>query len=79
MECMFYSKKDIQKRFNISLATVNNWIKTGVIPSPRNGLYSQDSFFDLVKSIELNSYFKILIIFPEICLNKWLNKQIKIC
>lgn len=55
MECMFYSKKDIQKRFNISLATVNNWIKTGVIPSPQNGLYSQDSFFDLVKSIELNS------------------------
>jgi len=27
-------KKDIQDKFNISLETVNNWIKTGVIPPP---------------------------------------------
>lgn len=49
-----YSKKDIQNKFNISLATVNNWIKTGVIPSPVNGFYSKDSFFKLVKSLESN-------------------------
>ena len=50
-----YVKKDIQNKFNISLATVNNWIKTGVIPSPVNGCYSKDSYLDLVKTIESES------------------------
>ena len=50
-----YAKKDIQNKFNISLATVNNWIKTGVIPSPVNGYYSKDSYLDLVKTVESDS------------------------
>lgn len=50
-----YSKKDIQNKFNISLATVNNWIKTGVIPSPKNGYYSRESYFKLIKSVEMDS------------------------
>ena len=49
-----FAKKDIQNRFNISLATVNNWIKTGVIPSPENGYYTKDVYSNLVKSIENN-------------------------
>ena len=52
---VLYSKKDIQKKFNISLATVNNWIKTGVIPSPKNGYYSKESYFNLIKSVEMDS------------------------
>ena len=47
-----YAKKDIQNKFNISLATVNNWIKTGFIPSPVNGFYSKDSYINLIKTIE---------------------------
>lgn len=50
-----FAKKDIQNRFNISLATVNNWIKTGVIPSPINGYYTKDAYTALINSIELNS------------------------
>lgn len=50
-----FAKKDIQNRFNISLATVNNWIKTGVIPSPENGYYTKDVYSNLVKSIENNN------------------------
>lgn len=50
-----FAKKDIQNRFNISLATVNNWIKTGVIPSPENGFYTKDVYSSLVKSIENNT------------------------
>ena len=43
---------DIQNRLNISLATVNNWIKTGVIPSPENGYYTKDVYSNLIKTIE---------------------------
>lgn len=50
-----FVKKDIQNRFNISLATVNNWIKTGVIPAPKNGYYTKDIYSALVKSIEIDS------------------------
>ncbi|MDD7013752.1 MAG: N-6 DNA methylase [Spirochaetales bacterium] len=55
MEQTSYAKKDIQKKFNISLATVNNWIKTGVIPSPENGFYTKESYLKLIKSIESDS------------------------
>ena len=47
-----FAKKDIQNRLNISLATVNNWIKTGVIPSPENGYYTKDVYSNLIKTIE---------------------------
>lgn len=50
-----FVKKDIQKKFNISLATVNNWIKTGVIPAPENGYYTKDVYSTIVHSIETNS------------------------
>ena len=50
-----YGKKDIQKRFNISLATVNNWIKTGLIPSPTNGCYTKETYIDLVRAVEIDS------------------------
>jgi len=50
-----FVKKDIQNRFNISLATVNNWIKTGVIPAPKDGYYTRDIYLALVKSIEIDS------------------------
>ena len=47
-----FAKKDIQNRLNISLATVNNWIKTGVIPSPENGYSTKDVYSNLIKTIE---------------------------
>lgn len=50
-----FAKKDIQNKFNISLATVNNWIKTGIIPSPTNGYYTKDVYSNLIKSIEKHS------------------------
>ena len=50
-----FTKKDIQDRFNISLATVNNWIKTGVIPSPINGEYEGEVYSSLISSIESNA------------------------
>ena len=50
-----FFKKDIQNKFNISLATVNNWIKTGVIPSPKDGVYTKDDYSALIKSIETGS------------------------
>ena len=50
-----FAKKDIQNRFNISLATVNNWIKTGVIPSPKDGYYTKDVYSALITSIETST------------------------
>ena len=50
-----FVKKDIQNRFNISLATVNNWIKTGVIPSPKGGYYTKDVYSALITSIETST------------------------
>ena len=50
-----FFKKDIQDRFNISLATVNNWIKTGIIPPPINGVYTNEEYSSLVSSIEANT------------------------
>ena len=50
-----FVKKDIQNRFNISLATVNNWIKTGVIPSPKGGYYTKDAYSALITSIETST------------------------
>ena len=50
-----FTKKDIQHRFNISLATVNNWIRTGEIPSPKDGRYTKDVYFALITSIETST------------------------
>ena len=50
-----FTKKDIQNRFNISLATVNNWIKTGVIPSPKDGYYTNEIYSELISTIETDT------------------------
>jgi tRNA1(Val) A37 N6-methylase TrmN6 len=43
------SKADIQNEFGVSPATVNNWIKTGFIPSPlKDGNYT-DSIFEGIR------------------------------
>ncbi len=47
-----FDKSDVQNRFNISLATVNNWIKTGLIPAPINGIYSNEVYTSLVAFVE---------------------------
>lgn len=49
---MSYTKKDIQEKFNVSQATVENWIKTGTLPPPSNGKYSDKIFYSIVKKIE---------------------------
>lgn len=45
---------DIGKEFNVSEATINNWIKTGVIPvySSEQG-YDEQTYDDIVKNIRL--------------------------
>ncbi len=50
-----FTKKDVQEAFNISLETVNNWIKTGVIPAPEMSGYSQEVFTSLVREVEESS------------------------
>ncbi|MBQ2530289.1 MAG: restriction endonuclease, partial [Treponema sp.] len=49
---MSYTKKDIQEKFNVSQATVENWIKTGTLSPPSNGKYSDKIFYSIVKKIE---------------------------
>jgi len=49
-------KEDIRDFLGISLATVNNWIKTSVIPSPDQGdKYSEESFHKVVSTIKSGS------------------------
>jgi type I restriction-modification system DNA methylase subunit len=49
------TKPALAGRLGISLATVNNWIKTREIPLPDNGDgYSEDAFRSIVKKIESN-------------------------
>jgi len=49
------TKENIRDQLGISLATVNNWIKTGVIPSPdTSGFYSVSKFHEIVTSIRTN-------------------------
>ena len=50
-----FSREDIQDRFNISLATVNNWIKTGLIPPPINGGYTNEAYASLVSFVEMDT------------------------
>ena len=78
-----FTKKDIQSRFNISLATVNNWIKTGVIPSPTNGrytfLYTTEVFsITLYNSIlKLSENGRLIFFLPESILNVSAHKNIR--
>lgn len=48
-------KKTISEKLGISLATLNNWIKTKVIPSPDvNSCYSQITFENIVNMVKSN-------------------------
>ncbi|HOC41136.1 MAG TPA: N-6 DNA methylase [Bacteroidales bacterium] len=48
-------KKDIQDTLGISMATIQNWIKTSIIPSPDCGdKYSEKVFNDIIEKIRKN-------------------------
>lgn len=34
MECMYWSHKQVQRRFGKSRATINRWVKKGLLPKP---------------------------------------------
>jgi predicted site-specific integrase-resolvase len=49
------TKENIRDQLGISLATVNNWIKTGVIESPdTSGGYSANKFNEIINNIKIN-------------------------
>ncbi|MDR0382935.1 MAG: restriction endonuclease, partial [Spirochaetaceae bacterium] len=49
-------KETISKELGVSLATVNNWIKTQVIPHPDiHDYYSKESFDIIVNKVKNNS------------------------
>jgi len=42
--------RDIQNELNVSLATVNNWIKTGLIPQPREiNKFTEDEYQQIIQ------------------------------
>ena len=46
-------KEKISEKLGISVATVNNWIKTQVIPAPnRNNSYSKAAFDSIIEMIK---------------------------
>jgi len=46
------TKDDIQTALNVSLATVNNWIKTGVIPKPdERNMFTEGEFESIITRI----------------------------
>lgn len=50
------SKEDIRDSLGISLATVNNWIKTSIIPSPDCGdRYSEKAYNEIMEKIKYGS------------------------
>lgn len=52
---IFMEKKDIQDTLGISMATIQNWIKTSIIPSPDCGdKYSEKVFNDIIEKIRKN-------------------------
>ena len=49
----FVSKETISEELGISLSTVNNWIKTQVIPAPDNqNCYTQSSFEYIINIVK---------------------------
>lgn len=50
-----FKKEDICAAFNISLATVNNWIKTELIPAPSEGGYSKKKYTEIIEKIKCDS------------------------
>lgn len=52
-----YKKEDIRDSLGISLATVNNWIKTLFIPAPDYGdCYTESTYKEIVKKIKKGSF-----------------------
>jgi 16S rRNA G966 N2-methylase RsmD len=53
---MLLRKEDIRDSLGISLATVNNWIKTSIIPAPDYGdRYTENTYNEIVKKIKKGS------------------------
>jgi len=50
-----FKKEDICAAFNISLATVKNWIKTELIPAPSEGGYSKRKYTEIIEKIKCDS------------------------
>jgi hypothetical protein len=49
-------KEDIRDSLGISLATVNNWIKTSIIPAPDYGdRYTENTYNEIVQKIKKGS------------------------
>ncbi|MCL2039362.1 MAG: N-6 DNA methylase [Bacteroidetes bacterium] len=54
---VFIPKEIVSEKLGVSLATINNWIKTKVIPSPDiQNNYSQTAFENIVEIIQNNQY-----------------------
>ena len=50
------AKENIRDDLGVSLATVNNWIKTGVIPAPdRQNYYSENIYNSIINKIKTSS------------------------
>jgi tRNA1(Val) A37 N6-methylase TrmN6 len=67
-------KEIIGERLGVSLATVNNWIKTAVIPSPDKGNYYSKTSFDYIIGILKNSQDRL-----NSRANRSLKKKKEIC
>lgn len=49
-------KEDIRDSLGISLATVNNWIKTSIIPAPDYGdRYTENTYHEIVEKIKMGT------------------------
>jgi len=48
MSQKYYTKNDLQSALQVSPATVNNWIKTGIIPAPVKNGFSAKDFRDIL-------------------------------
>ncbi|HPG30275.1 MAG TPA: N-6 DNA methylase, partial [bacterium] len=50
------TKEDLRDEFNVSTATINNWIKTGIIPAPQNNnSYSIEEFEQIKEFLNQSS------------------------
>ncbi|MBF0118816.1 MAG: N-6 DNA methylase [Desulfobacterales bacterium] len=54
-DLLFKTKNDIKNRLGVSIATVNNWIKTGAISPPSNqNIFTNFEFQNIIKRITSN-------------------------
>ena len=51
-EIRYKTVKDIQNELNVSLATVNNWLRTGVIPQPQKfNRFTEAEYRQIIRSL----------------------------